>query len=85
VIDFLSQATSPDPSGRVQAKLLYDHFRSWAERTGHTSMTMTAFGIAMRQTSIANERGRNQIYLGIKLSPYPTLAKETGLQPSKQR
>lgn len=67
VQQFLSDCTEESEGSRVQASILFDAYRAWAERTDSPTMTQSAFGRTMNVLGFDKHRGRIYTYLGIRI------------------
>jgi putative DNA primase/helicase len=65
--NFIIEECLTGPTYRVKSSKLYEHFRTCLDRFGQVTMTITAFGRAMRKRGFERDRSNGTWYCGIAL------------------
>jgi putative DNA primase/helicase len=80
---FVSACVTPQPAGRVQARALYEAYKSWSMANALTVRHETPFGREMKKRFPRDDRSHTRAYLGIELHDVPArpdlLAEGAGL------
>ena len=72
VESFLAEVVSTSPGSNVVADDLHCAYAEWARRNGSMTMTQSAFGRVMTETSVQRQRlsnGSRNVYLNIRIKP----------------
>jgi phage/plasmid-associated DNA primase len=66
---FLHECCLQDPTHSIEATLLFDEYREWADEREVGSLSQKAFGTRIRQLGTISDRGRDgrTIYRGLRL------------------
>lgn len=67
---FLAECTVADPKGEVQAKLLFEAYKTWAEDNGEKPMTAQMFGRRLTERGLDKYKDRKNFtfYMGLSLA-----------------
>jgi putative DNA primase/helicase len=68
---FIAGCVTPEPAGRVQARALYEAYKSWAMANALNVFSEARFGRPMKQRFPRDDRSHTRAHLGIALHDVP--------------